>query len=115
MKSSVIRVPRERGAVVTLDGETIVAETVPDLIGKVMSFVEKRGLWARVESLAPYKTSSKRYLFAKTPKHPNGNDFFVELEHRNLFFEGHKNYKTTITQLSRFLSKLGVELVYKGS
>jgi hypothetical protein len=109
------RVPRERGAVVELNGKTIIADTVPDLCTKVMEFIDLNGLWDKLEALTPYVTSSKRYLTAKTPKHPRGNDFFVPIKYRNIFMEGHKNYQTTIGQLKRLLVRLGIDLVYRSA
>lgn len=108
----VVRYPRERGAVVELNGERISATTVPDLCIKVMEFIFLKGLWSQFESLAPYKTSAKRYLFSKTPTHPQGNDFFVPLKYRNMYMEAHKNYETTIKQLGNLLSQLGVTFKY---
>ena len=108
----VVRAPRERGTVVELNGDRISATTVPDLCTKVMEFIFSKGLWSQFESLAPYKTSAKRYLFAKSPKHPQGNDFFVPLKHRNMYMEAHKNYETTIKQLGRLLSQLGITFEY---
>jgi len=109
---AVVRAPRERGAVVELNGDRISATTVPDLCTKVMEFIYSKGLWDQFEGMAPYKTSSKRYLFAKSPKHPLGNDFFVPLKYMNLYMEAHKNYDTTIKQLSRLLSQLGITFKY---
>lgn len=111
-ETTVIRAPRERGTVVELDGDMITATTVPDLCTKVMEYIYSKGLWDKFESLAPYKTSAKRYLFAKSPKHPQGNDFFVPLKYRNIYMEAHKNYETTIKQLSRLLSQLGITFKY---
>lgn len=108
------RAPRERGAVVDLDGATIRADTVPDLCAQVMEYMFQKGHWDKVMRLAPYKTSAQRYLFSKTPKHPNGNEFFVPIQCRGLYVETHKNYKTSVTQLARFTSKCGVSLTYKG-
>lgn len=109
---NIIRSPRERGVVVKLNGERISASTVPDLCTKIMEFIYSKGLWSQFEKLAPYKTSTKRYLFSETPKHPLGNDFFVPLKHRNIYMEAHKNYATTIKQLGRLLSQLGIEFEY---
>ena len=109
------RAPRERGVVVDLDGVTIRADSVPDLFRQVMDFLHGRGRWNDVLALAPYKTSAKRYLFSTTPVHPNGNDFFVPLVSHGLHVEAHKNYPTTVEQLTRFLSKLGVTMTYKGT
>jgi len=77
-----------------------------------MEFIDTEGLWNQLENLAPYKTSAKRYLFAKSPKHPLGNDFFVPLKHRNIYMEAHKNYETTIKQLGRLLSHLDITFEY---
>lgn len=114
-ETTFFRVPRERGAVVELNGETIVADTVPDLCTRVMQYIDSKGLWDKLEALAPYGTSAKRYLFAKDPKHPRGNHFFVPIQYRNIYMEGHKNYQTTIGQLKRLLARLGIELVYRSS
>jgi len=111
-ESRIARSPRERGVVVELDGHRISASTVPDLCTQVMEYIYSKGLWERFEALAPYKTSSKRYLFSKTSKHPQGNDFFVPLKYRNIFMEAHKNYETTITQLSRLMDQLDVKFEY---
>lgn len=108
----VVRAPRERGTVVELNGNRILATTVPDLCTKVMEFIYSKGLWKQFEGLAPYKTSAKRYLFAMSPKHPQGNDFFVPLKSRNIYMEVHKNYETTIKQLGRLLSQLGITFKY---
>lgn len=109
---AVVRAPRERGTVVELNGERISATTVPDLFTKVMEFIYLKDLWKNFEDLAPYTTSAKRYLFAKSPKHPQGNDFFVPLKYRNIYMEAHKNYETTIRQLDRLLSQLGISFKY---
>ena len=111
-ESRITRAPRERGAVVELDGHRISATTVPDLCTQVMEHINSKGLWDTLEKLAPYKTSSRRYLFSKTPKHPKGNDFFVPLKYRNIYMEAHKNYETTITQLERLLTQLGIKFEY---
>lgn len=108
----IVRAPRERGVVVELNGQEISATTVPDLCTKVMEFIYSKGLWDEFENLAPYKTSNKRYLFAKSTKHPQGNDFFVPLQYRNIYMEAHKNYETTIKQLGRLLSQLGITFKY---
>lgn len=116
MESAVLaRAPRERGAIIELDGARVQADSVPDLCMKVMQFMYENGHWGEVVALAPYKTSAQRYLFSKTPKHPNGNDFFVELKYRGLYIEAHKNYQTAIRQLTKFAAKCGVKLSYKGS
>jgi hypothetical protein len=112
LKTDIVRTPRERGTIVELDDSRISATTVPDLFTKVMEFINSKGLWDKLESMAPYNTSAKRYLFAKNPIHPKGNDFFVELKYRNMYFEAHKNYETAIKQLDRLLSQLDIKFKY---
>lgn len=107
-----VRAPRERGVEVELDGRRILATTVRDLCTKVMEHIYSKGLWEKFESLAPYRTSAARFLFAKSPKHPRGNDFFVQQKYRNIYMEAHKDYKTTIGQLHTLLSRLGITLKY---
>lgn len=109
------RAPRERGATIDLDGSIINADSVPDLCSQVMEFLNSKEHWNKVLELAPYKTSSKRFLFSKTPVHPNGKDFFVPVEYHGLYMEAHKNYKTALEQLSRFLLKCGVTMTYLGT
>jgi hypothetical protein len=109
------RAPRERGAVVDLDGTLIQADSVPDLCAQVMEYMHSHKHWDKVMSLAPYKTSAQRYLFAETDKHPNGKDFFVPAKCHGLYVEAHKNYQTAISQLARFAAKCGVTLKYKGT
>lgn len=108
------RAPRERGANVNLGGIAIKALTVGDLCSQVMETLLSRGHGSKLLELAPYSTSSKRYLFSKTPIHPHGNDFVVPVKCRNLYIETHKNYKTAIEQLARLSSQCGVQLTYKG-
>ena len=109
------RAPRERGAIVDLGGVAIKAHTVPDLCAQVMEFLYAKGHGKQLLELAPYSTSAQRYLFAKTPFHPNRNDFVSPIKCHGLYIETHKNYKTSIGQLARLSSKCGIKLTYKGS
>ncbi len=109
------RAPRQRGATIDLGGVVIKALTVPDLCSQVMESLFARGHGSKLLELAPYSTSAQRYLFAKAPVHPNGNDFVVPVKCRNLYIETHKNYKTAIEQLARLSSKCGVSLTYRGT
>ncbi len=109
------RAPRERGAVIDLGGTKIKAHTVPDLCGQVFDYLYAKGHAKALADLTPYSTSAQRYLFAKTPFHPNGNDFVAPIKCHGFYVETHKNYKTSITQLARLSAKLGVTLTYKGT
>src|SRR5215208_2747690 len=67
------RNPRERGTTVELDGQRIQADSVRDLYEQALTHLAKNGKLDRVREMLPYKTSSKRYLIAEQPVHPNGN------------------------------------------
>ncbi len=109
------RAPRERGALVDLGGVEIRAHSVPDLTAKVIEFLFAKGHGNKLIELAPYSTSAKRYLFSKSPFHPNGNDFFNPIKCHSLHIETHKNYRTALEQLARLSSKFGIRLTYKGT
>lgn len=108
------RNPRERGAKVELDGQVIAVDSVRDLYEQVLRQITRNGGLERLKLLLPIKTSSKRYLIAEKPVHPNGNHFVVPVEHRGVYMEAHKGYQTALTQLSYFLSKCGHTLRYLG-
>lgn len=109
------RAPRERGAIVELDGVVIKAQTVPDLCEQVMDVLHLKGHRRTLLELAPYSTSRQRYLYAKSPIHPNGNEFFCPIESHGLYVETHKNYQTAIKQLTKLASKCGSKLSYRGN
>ena len=108
------RIARERGARVQLDEHLIQADSVRDLYEQTLHYLSSNGVWERVVELAPYKTSSRRYLISETPIHPNGKRFVVPVQHRNLYMETHKNYQTAITQLDRLLGRCGIKVTYLG-
>lgn len=109
------RTPRERGGVFMLAGERIEADSVRHLYEQALEYIDRAGLWNRLEALVPYKTSSKRYLVAESPVHPNGRDFFVPVQYRGLYMETHKNYVTGTKQLRQLLEKCGIRLEYGGT
>lgn len=109
------RTPRERGALINIGGHTIKALTVADMSQQVMEFLFSAGHGGKILELVPYSTSTKRYLFAKKPVHPKGNEFVAPIKCRGLYIETHKNYKTAIEQLARLSSKCGVRLAYKSN
>lgn len=106
------RHPRERGVHVRLDGQALTAVSVRELYEKVLEYLAKKGVLNKAKTLLPYRTSSKRYLAAQTPVHPNGNPFVVPVGARGFYFEAHKSYSTGLSQLARFLWKIGVKLEY---
>lgn len=108
------RAPRERGGVFILAGRRIEADSVRHLYEQVLEYMDNAGLWNRLEALAPYKTSSKRYLVSTTAVHPNGRDFFIPVSRRGLFMETHKNYVTATKQLRQLLDKCGIPFEYGG-
>jgi hypothetical protein len=109
------RAPRERGARVEVNGEVILADSVRDLYEKVLHQIAKKSDdWSRLRTLVPFKTSSRRYLIAEKPAHPNGNAFFVPVQHRGLFMETHKSYRTAVDHLEALLARIGYKVRYLG-
>ena len=107
-----MRAPRERGATVVIEGQLIHAGTVSDLYEQVFRHLLNNGKADALKQLAPYRTSNQRYLFAREPKHPNGNDFFVDVKVGPYHIEAHKNYEQAIKQLAELLRRIGVAFRY---
>jgi len=99
---------------VVINGNTINAETVWDLYEQTLKLLSDRGYLDRLEPHIPFKTSAKRYLIAKEPKHPSGRDFVVPIQYRGFYMESHKDYKTAINHLGQLLSKCGLAIRYMG-
>lgn len=106
------RTPRERGATVEVAGKRVHAVTVSDLYEQVFRIILNNGKSEQLSTLAPYRTSNQRYLFAREPKHPTGNDFFVDVRVGPYHVEAHKNYEQAIKQLAELLRKLGIPFEY---
>lgn len=106
------RAPRQRGATVEVAGQRIDANTVPDLYEQVLRLVLDNGHAKKLNTIVPYRTSNKRYLISREPKHPNGKDFFVQVRVGSYYLEAHKNYQTALKQLAQLLGKLGLDLRY---
>jgi len=66
----------------------------------------------RLDSSIPYKTSNQRFLIAKKPKHPSGNDFVSPVAHGGYFMEAHKNYENALSGLQQFLGPRGIRAEY---
>jgi hypothetical protein len=107
------RAPRERGARVMLDGEVIVAGTVPDLFEQALKILVKKHR-AKLEKLVPIKTSSARFLLAKAPKHPSGRSFVVPVEYDGFFMESHKSYEGAVASLQKLANQIGIPFKYLG-
>ena len=97
-----------------LAGQRIEVDSVRHLYEQVLEYMDNAGLWSRLEAVAPYKTSSKRYLISTTAVHPSGRDFFIPVSRRGLFMETHKNYVTATKQLRQLLDKCGIPFEYVG-
>jgi hypothetical protein len=99
------RSPRERGITVEFGERRVVASTVADLYEQILRLLVDSGQIMRLRPFLPYPTSSKRYLIADKPVHPNGHDFVLPIQYSGLHMETHKDYKNAVSQLSRFLAK----------
>ena len=108
------RVPRERGVTFEIDGHEMRAVSVRDMYEQVLKFIVDKGHSERLNPLLPFKTSRQRYLIAKRPQHPNGNDFVITVQYGGYFMEAHKDYKNGIEHLRQLVEKLGLRLRYVG-
>ncbi len=70
------RMPRQRGTVVEIEGKMLSADSLADLYEQVLKFLSQNKLLGRIDPHLPIATSRQRYLIAKKPVHPNGNEFF---------------------------------------
>jgi hypothetical protein len=108
------RLPRQKGIIVRLDETTVEADKLSDLYIEALKYLDKRGLLNKVNDAIPIATSSKRYLIAKSPVHPQGNDFRIPVEYKGYYMEAHKDYKEGIRHLCKMLNLCGVTLTYVG-
>jgi hypothetical protein len=109
-----VRAPRERGATVEIAGHRIHAGTVSDLYEQAFRLLLNNGNAEALKQLSPYRTSNQRYLFAREPKHPNGNDFFIDVKVGQFHIEAHKSYEQAIKQLAELLARIDVSFRYLG-
>jgi len=106
------RAPRERGAKIRIGSDTFRVDSVRNLLETVLQYLIKNGKASSVAAVLPYKTSAQRFLIADKPVHPNGNSFFVPVQHGGLYMEAHKSYKTAVADLQEFLGRLNVPFEY---
>jgi hypothetical protein len=102
------RFPRQRGIRARVGDELIVAHAVKDLYDQTLKALGRSGKLEELLEILPVRTSSKRYLAAKEPIHPNGNSFFVPVRHASVFMETHKSYQTAVSHLAGMLTRIGV-------
>jgi hypothetical protein len=100
------RSPRERGISIMFGDLRIDAVSVRDLFDKVLRWLVDEGGIKRVDAVLPLRTSNKRYLLARKPVHPGGNDFVVPVTYKGYSMEAHKNYENALSGL-RQVAKLG--------
>jgi hypothetical protein len=100
------RGPRERGISVMVEGHRIDAVSVRDLFEKILKWLVDRGPIERVEPALPLRTSNQRFLIARKPVHPHGNDFVVPVGYKGYSMEAHKNYENAMSGLKQ-LARVG--------
>lgn len=106
------RAPRSRGVDLLIDGHRISAVSVPDMYVQVLQWLVDGKHLGKVQGSIPFRTSKQRYLIAKSPKHPSGNDFVSEVKHKGLYMEAHKNYENALSGLKQFLEPHGYSVSY---
>ena len=108
------REPRQRGATVEILGQRLVASSVGDLYEQAIRLLVDGGHMERLRTYVPFPSSPRRYLIAKAPTHQRGNRFVVPIDYAGLYMEAHKDYRTALKDLGRFLGKVGIGLTYLG-
>lgn len=106
------RAPRSRGAEIEINGQRMTAVSVPDMYLQVLKLLVDEKHIEKLDPRIPFKTSNQRYLIAKSPVHPNSNQFVKPVEYRGYFMEAHKNYENAMSGLSRFLRSVGIKIRY---
>lgn len=102
------REPRQRGVVIKLNGRRFDAQSLVDLYEQVLKYIYDHGYIDQIKHRLPVRTSSKRYIIARSPFHPNGNKFVIPIEYNGYFMEAHKDYKNGLNHLSKVLKLCGL-------
>ena len=108
------RASRQRGVIVKVEGQTLTARSIADLYSQILRLVCDDGHIMKVTSHLPLATSSKRYLIATHPVHPNGAQFVIPVEYHGYYMEAHKDYKNGINHLRKLLDLCGLSMAYIG-
>lgn len=111
-ESSRSRAPRSRGVDLLIDGHRMSAVSVPDMYLQVLRWLVDGKRLEKVQASIPFRTSKQRYLIAKSPKHPSGNDFVSEVKYKGYYMEAHKNYENALSGLKQFLEPHGYSVRY---
>jgi hypothetical protein len=106
------RFPRQRGIGIAIGTQRINAESVADLYEQVLRHFVDTGLISELLPHIPFKTSSKRFLISRSPKHPADNDFFTPVNYGGFYMEAHKSYHTAINALGKLMTRAKLNLVY---
>lgn len=102
---------RQSGIVVRIGAQRFSASSVSDLYQQVLRNLVDSGTINVLEAHIPFSTSNKRYLLARTPRHPNGNAFWLAVSYRGYYMEAHKSYENAVKSLDKLLEKCELEVV----
>ena len=109
-KPVVPKTPKQKGAVIAIEGEDIIATSVSDLYRQALKILLQDKLIDQVKARVPYATSKKRLLISTEPIHQGGNEFRSPVEYKGYYMEAHKSYKIAIDQLKSFLKVCKISL-----
>jgi hypothetical protein len=108
------RPPRQRGAIVEIEGKRFKVDSVKELYSQVLMFLDANGQLDKLKPFLPIATRKDRYLIADQPLHPNGESFIKPVKYLGYFMESHKDWKNGISHLrSRILDRFGLSISYK--
>lgn len=90
---------------IKVNNTTIKGESVPQFFTSGIEYIVSKNL--PIDEILPFRTSAVRFLIARRPIHPRGNDFVNPVEYSGYFMEAHKNRKEAKRNLILLFSKLG--------
>lgn len=99
---------RQTTMTLILNGTKIEGSSIPDLYTSGLKYIVDNRY--DIDPLLPYRTSNKRYLIAKDPTHPNGNNFTVPIQYGDYYMEAHKSREQGIKDLAKLMKLLDIEV-----
>ncbi|MGD0078073.1 MAG: PD-(D/E)XK nuclease family protein [Sedimentisphaerales bacterium] len=101
---------RETGKIaVKVDGHVFEGPMLRTLYEKILKYIVDKGYLSRIA--LPWGTGRSRYILSneKTPKHPNGRDFFNPVRYRGYAMESHYDRRRGLIVLDSLCKKLEIE------
>ncbi len=104
------RSQKQQSVIVKIDGKIMEANSVSKLYKQVLIYLVDSNIINKVTDKLPFGISSQRYLLAKSPYHPGGNEFVRPVEYKGYYIESHKSYENAIVSLKSLFKLCGVQM-----